>query len=280
MTERSAPLVKQARLAACIAAAGFFLVTAASAQTQLPPPAYGGADVRQDRIEALESQLREAEGRNEDLQRQLNEANREITRLRGIVGELAGVNQSLSAGETPQDGATPAPAAPPNAGSRPGGSASAAPSSLNNAQRAHTGTLGTVSAESVTPPDPGAAYSRARELLVNGQYAEAEVAFGQFLDQFPEADTASDARFWFAFTQLARNNYQDAAANFVQYLQRTPNGARAPEAQVRLGMALAGMGQTRQACGAFANLSRRYPDAPRNVRELAARESRAANCAA
>jgi hypothetical protein len=43
-------------------------------------------------------------------------------------------------------------------------------------------------------------------------------------------------------------------------------------------MALAGMGQQRQACGAFSNLARRYPNAPRNVRDLASRESRAANC--
>jgi tol-pal system protein YbgF len=127
--------------------------------------------------------------------------------------------------------------------------------------------------------DPADAYSRAREMLVSGNYAEAEVAFGDFLERYPRAENRADARFWFAFTQLARNNYQDAAANFVQYLQDTPQGPRAPEAQVRLGMALAGMDQQRQACQAFASLTRRYPNAPRNVRDLATRESRAAQCA-
>ena len=83
-----------------------------------------------------------------------------------------------------------------------------------------------------------------------------------------------------AFTQLARNNYTDAAGNFVSYLQANPNAPRAPEAQVRLGMALIGMGQQRQGCGAFANLPRRYPNAARNVRDLATREARAAQCAA
>jgi chemotaxis response regulator CheB len=55
---------------------------------------------------------------------------------------------------------------------------------------------------------------------------------------------------------------------------------------VRLGMALAGMArdgandaaELRQACGAFSSLTTRYPNAARNVRELAAREARAANC--
>ncbi len=274
MTDRSAPQFQRARLAACLAAAGFLFVTAASAQTTLPPPAFGNADARQDRIEALEEQLRDATAENERLQYEIMQRDREIQRLRGMVGELAGVNQDLA---TPRpEGENGAAPRPPN-----GQRSDAAPSGLNAAQRAATGTLGAVSAEALpTTTDPPDVYSRAREFLVNGQYAEAENAFGQFLENYPEAEQAADARFWFAFTLLARNNYQDAAANFVQYLQRTPNGPRAPEAQVRLGMALAGMGQTRQACGAYANLSRRYPNAPRAVRDLAQRESRAANCAA
>ncbi len=231
------------RLAACIAAVGLVFGPAAFAQTQLPPPAYGQADVRQDRIEALESQLRDATAQNERLQFELLQAQREVQRLRSLVGELAGVNQSLSqAGGVAPAAERPSP--PP------------------------------------APADAGAAYSQARELLLAGRNSEAEAAFGQFLQAFPNAETAADARFWFAFTLLARNNYQDAAANFVQYLQATPNGPRAPEAQVRLGMALAGLGQTRQACGAWASLATRHPNAPRNVRDLAAREARALNCQA
>lgn len=269
MTDPSAPFTKTARLAAVIAAAGFFLAIPAAAQTTLPPPAYGTADQRQDRLQELESALRDAEGRNEALQRELNEANREITRLRGMVGELAGVNQQL--------------ATPPAEGENPTLNGAAAPETLNDAQRRATGTMGSVPANSATPPppqEPGPAYTHARELLVNGQYAEAEAAFGQFIEQFPDAEQTADARFWFAFTLLARNNYQDAAANFVQYLRRTPQGPRAAEAQVRLGMALIGMDQRQQGCAAFSSLGSRYPNASRAVRDLAARESRAAQCAA
>ena len=282
MTQRSAPFSQPARFAACLAAAGFLFVAAASAQTQLPPPAYGGADARQDRIEELERQLREQTAETEELQRRLNEANREITRLRGMVGELAGVNQSLSQGQQPPaDASGPPPSTPPAATQPRGADANPAPANLNAAQQRATGTLGTVPAGAVPPPgprDPVADYSQARELLNNGRLAEAEAAFGAFLERHPSDSNAADARFWFAFTLLARNNYTDAAANFVQYLQATPNGIRAPEAQVRLGMALIGMGEQRQGCGAFANLARRYPNAPRSVRDLAAREARAAQC--
>lgn len=267
MTDRSA-IFQRSRLAACIAAAGLLFAPAALAQTQLPPPAYGQADARQDRIEELESQLREATAENERIQYELMQAQREIRRLQGMVSELTGVNQALSTPSPDAPGATPAPApaAPNNQRSQ------ATPPAP-----AQTGQLGTLSADQL-PGDAGQAYSRARELLVNGRNAEAEAAFEEFLRRFPDADTAADARFWFGYTLLARQNYADAAASFVQYLERWPRGPRAPEAQVRLGMALAGMGETRRACAAFSSLASRYPNATASVRQLAAREAGVSRC--
>ncbi len=265
----SASLKTPRRFAALLAAAGFLFALPASAQTQLPPPTYGQADQRQDRIEELETQLRDATAENERIQFELLQAQREIQRLRGLVGELAGVNQSLSQG-APAEGAPRSPAAAPQPERR-----SEAPAP----QPQQTGSLGTLPA-SALPGDAGQAYSVARELLVNGKYAEAEVAFAQFLQAFPEATTAADARFWYAFTLYARTNYEGARDGFVEYLRTAPNGPRAPEAQARLGMALAQLGQTRQACSAFANLPRRYPSAPRNVRDLATREATALRCTA
>jgi tol-pal system protein YbgF len=277
----------RALAAALIAAAGLALALPASAQTRLPPPgSYAPADARQDRIEELEEQLRQSTAENEELQRQLMLANREVTRLRGMVGDLAGVNQDAvnSLGD-------------PNApAQQPGGPSGLAPEpkpddeqlsggGYTGAQARASGTLGTLSESQLPAPsmpvrDAGDDYDAARNLLNNGQLAEAEVAFGNFLERYPEDANAADARYWLAFTLLARHSYQDAAANFVNYLQNHGTTARAPEAQVRLGMALIGMGQQRQGCGAFNQLSARYPNAARAVRDLAAREARAAQCSA
>jgi TolA-binding protein len=266
MTHRSAAIFKHTRLAAFIAAAGLSFVAPAAAQTTLPPPAFGQADARQDRIEELEGQLREATADNERLQYEIIQRDREITRLRGMVGELAGVNQSLAT--PPAEGAAPAPGgAQPTSPTPNGGGGQASNSNLNDAQRAAVGTLGAIPAS-------------ARELLVAGQLAQAETAFGDFLQAHPRANTAVDARFWLAYTQLARNNYNDAATNFLGYMRAAPNGPRAPEAQVRLGMALVGGDRRAEGCGAFSSLTTRYPNAPRNIRDLAAREARAAQCGA
>ncbi|MBL8546193.1 MAG: outer membrane protein assembly factor BamD [Hyphomonadaceae bacterium] len=296
MTQRSALFQATTRLAASVVAAGLLFAAPASAQTQLPPPAqYGNADARQDRIEELQSQLTEATAENERLQYELNQRDREIQRLRNMVGELAGVNQSLSTPPVEGDAAAGGGSTTPSAEQRSEGGP--APSSLNAAQQANTGTLGSIPAGIATPPPATAAtpeltadelYEGARALLMAGRYPDAEVAFANFLERYPNVVQTPNARFWYAFTLLARNNYGDAAASFAQYLQRTPQGPRAPEAQVRLGMALAGLArdgtndaaELRQACGAFTSLATRYPNAPRNVRDLAAREARAARCPA
>ncbi len=308
MTDQFVSPSPKIRLAACLVAAGFLFASPALAQnrqqSQAAAAAQVQADAQQDRIEALQRQLTDATAENENLQHQLMDAQREIARLRAMVGNLAQVNQDAvaaiqnpnAAQQTPTT--APSPAAPDT--SVPTGPMPAAPQSGAGGPRADNydrngaadqggkplppgaqGELGTLTERELPAlPTPSAddAYANARTLLVNGQYPEAEEAFSDFLQRYPNASTASDARFWYAFTLLARNNYQDAAANFVRYLQAAPNAPRAPEAQVRLGISLAGMGQSQQACGAFANLPRRYPNAPRNIRDPAAREARASHC--
>ncbi|MEZ5995349.1 MAG: hypothetical protein R3C25_06315 [Hyphomonadaceae bacterium] len=277
MIIRSAQLLNLSRLAACIAAAGLLFALPAAAQTQLPPPAYGQADLRQDRIEELEGQLRDATAENERLQYEIIQRDREIQRLRSMVGELAGVNQSLAT--TPPDGQEPGAAAPP----QPRADAGPAPSALNEAQRAQTGTLGTIPAGAAPPApaaDPDAPYQNARALLGAGRLPEAEQAFSDFLEQYPNVPQTANARYWFAFTLLARHNYRDAASNFLQYLQRAPRGPYGADAQVGLGVALIGMGEARQGCAALNALPRQYPNASRSARDRAAREARAADCAA
>jgi tol-pal system protein YbgF len=278
MTQRSA-FKASTRLAASLAAAGLLFVTVASAQTPLPPPQYGSADARQDRLEELQQQLTEATAENERLQNQLNQRDREIQRLRSMVGELAGVNQQLAT--PPTDGAPTTGGTPSNT---PRADAGPAPSGLNSAQQAQTGTLGTVPAGSV-PPSPAPVlsadetYARAMGYLTAGNNAQAEATFADFLERFPNVTQTANARYWYGFTLLAGGKHRDAAASFYQYLQRAPRGPRAAEAQVGLGMSLLGMGERQQGCAALRSVPRQYPNADQAVRTRAANEARAANCA-
>lgn len=282
MTDQSAPPHAFSRFVAAIAAAGFLLTLPAAAQSvrrDIDGPARAQAaqtqaDQQQDRIQELQSQLAQSTAENEDLQHQLMDAKREITRLQAMVGNLAQVNQDISNGvQQPSDGAPPQSGPAPSQESRP---LSPSGASLSGGGPLPQGQLGTMPASQTV--DPGDLYSQAQDLLRNGQYAQAEVAFGDLLERFPNVDISNDARFWYAFTLLARHNDQDAARNFIQYLHDAPNAARAPEAQVRLGMAFAEMGQTQQACTFYTNLPQRYPRAPANIRLLATNEAARNHC--
>ena len=261
MTDQSAPSYALGRLAAVVAAAGLLLAVPASAQSvrrDVDGPSRAQAqqqqaDEQQNRIEDLQAQLAAATAENESLQHQLLNSQREVARLQAMVGNLAQANQDIANGlqqdQQSGDGASvqvDPQKPPPNAGGSGGGSASLSGGPLPQGQ------LGTLPASQT--PDPGDLYSQALELLRNGQYPQAEVAFADLLEHFPTAGVANDARFWYAFTLLARHNDQDAARNFIQYLHDAPNAPRAPEAQVRLGMAFAELGQTQQACTFYTNL--------------------------
>jgi tol-pal system protein YbgF len=291
MTDQFAPPMKLGWIAAA-AIAGLLLSLPASAQSvrrdvdgaQSQAQMQSQADAQQDRIEELQSQLAAATAQNESLQHQLSDAQRENQRLQAMVGNLASVNQDLSSGNAAP---SPSPAGQNQVGQNQGQTQGAPNASSPgpgggelSGGPAPQGQLGTLPA-SVAPPapvDPGDLYSQALDQLKNGQYAEAESELADLLQNYPHANVANDARFWYAFTLLARHNDHDAAQNFIQFLHDAPNAARAPEAQVRLGMAFAEMGQTQQACTFYTNLPQRYPHAPRDIRALAVNEAARNHC--
>ncbi|MEE8173229.1 MAG: tol-pal system protein YbgF, partial [Alphaproteobacteria bacterium] len=57
-----------------------------------------------------------------------------------------------------------------------------------------------------------------------------------------------------------------------------PEGAKAPDPMVNLGMALANLERTKEACQAFAELERKFPEMPANVRQAADRGRNKARC--
>ena len=249
----------RAALAACA-----MFVTGAPAFAQAPPI---DAYERQDRIEELERQLQQATDENDRLQFQLQQAQAEVRRLQGMVTDLAAVRDARD--EVESGRAPPAPAA--NQGQR-----EASAPGPRNAQ----GKLGTLEGADLPPSDAGEAYQRARGYLLANQIRLAEDAFADFVARFGTDVNAPEARYWHAFTLLAREANTEAAAGFVDYLRRYPRGRRAPDSMVRLGVALKALGRNAQACQAFADFTRTYPNAAQNLRDLAARETRALRCTA
>ena len=121
-------------------------------------------------------------------------------------------------------------------------------------------------------------YKYALGLLRKAQYDEADSVLSAFIEVHGDHPLADNASFWRGETFYARKMFGDAARIYATNLQAYPDGGKAPDNMVKLGMALANLERTSEACQAFAELDRKYPDMPANVRQAAERGRNAAAC--
>ena len=88
-------------------------------------------------------------------------------------------------------------------------------------------------------PVPGGSdkdnYQAAFELLKEQKYAEASLAFGNFLEQFPDSDLAHNAQYWLAETHYAEREFQTAAEAFRLVVTEYPDSSKVPDALLKMG---------------------------------------------
>ncbi len=121
-------------------------------------------------------------------------------------------------------------------------------------------------------------YKYAFGLLRKAQYDEAAKILGAFIEVHHDHPLAENASYWRGETFYARKMFGDAARIYATNLQLYPEGAKAPDNMVKLGMALANLERAKEACQAFAELERKYPEMPANVRQAADRGRNTAGC--
>ncbi|MCM2343137.1 MAG: tol-pal system protein YbgF [Alphaproteobacteria bacterium] len=146
------------------------------------------------------------------------------------------------------------------------------------------GQLGTLSktAEGVfTPPatnDPTAVYESAFSLVRDGSYGQAELALTNFLTRFPDHTLAPNARYWLGETYYVRKDYQQATRVFAEAYQQAPKGPKGPDNLLKLGLSLAGLGKTQDACVALKQLTLEYGGTANPVIDRAGREMATIGC--
>lgn len=230
-------------------------------------------DVRQSEIE---SELRALTGRVEDLAYQVRQINEKLDTLVADVDYRldagAGQDSPASAGAERQ---SPTAASP---GNREAVFPPPAPEDKRQATASDGSTRAGMAGGAAAVGGSKQAYAEAYDLLRQGQYQQAAEAFGAFVDRFPQDPLAENARYWLGESFYARGDYTRATEIFVDGYQRNKTGPKAPDTLLKLGMSLAALNKTPEACATFRELGKSFPDAPRAVREKAAQESRRAGC--
>jgi tol-pal system protein YbgF len=121
-------------------------------------------------------------------------------------------------------------------------------------------------------------YNYAQQLVVRTRYTAAAAALQEFLQLYPDHKLVENAQYWLGETYYVRKLYQDAATQFLEGYQRAPEGNKAPDNLLKLGMSLAGLKKSKEACIALNKLLREFPQLSTHLRKRATTERRKLGC--
>ena len=121
-------------------------------------------------------------------------------------------------------------------------------------------------------------YRFAFDLTRQARYDEAEVAFKAFLDAHGKDDLANNARYWLAETYYVRTRFKEAAQAFFESYQNAPKGPKAADSLLKLGMSMAGLEKTSEACATFGKLRKEFSPLKPELEQALDREVKRAGC--
>ncbi|MBM7852521.1 tol-pal system protein YbgF [Methylopila capsulata] len=259
------------------------------------------------RLDRLENQMRQLNGRLDEIQFQTKRNDEALKRFQGDVdfrlqdlesgkggGAKPGRRGDAGGGATVGDlGAPPAGrssgAAPSNLGAPRGGDTIGgliddggpgddpnAPMSIRPPgarQSAAVGPTGAVpqggGGMSVGTGDPRDQFDMGVGFIQRRDYELADSTFRDFLRAYPKDPRAAEAQYWLGESLYQRKKYTDAADSFYKIYVDAPQSAKAPESMMKLGMALNGMGKKDEACATIAEAGKKYARIkPQTDREL------------
>lgn len=127
--------------------------------------------------------------------------------------------------------------------------------------------------------DPAKDFVQARQFMLAGDYDAAEAAFSAFVETYPDASHAPEARYWLGKTLTVRAAHAEAAKSYIGAIRGWPQTPWAPDAVVELARSLVALKKPADACPTLVEFARRYPKAPANVTSRATATRTQAKCA-
>ena len=261
------------------------------------------------RVTQLEEQVRQLNGRVEELNFQLlqmQEALRkaqednefrlqQLEEKRSEAGtETNAGRQTAETAEQPMDmtdGSDPSVAEAPGSGdavdwSNAGSSATlgAPPRTLGTlsvdekGETADGGTGGATVAAGPQADSPEGLYSDSYQFVLAGDYKAAEAGFTTYVDRYPDGERIADAKFWLGESLIGQERYAEAAEVFLDATKAHPASGKAPDMMLKLGVSLAAMQKTDIACATYGAIAKKYPGISSAMKERIAQEQALAGC--
>jgi tol-pal system protein YbgF len=201
------------------------------------------------RMDAMQQELRELRGQNEELAHELETLK---SRQRELYLDLDRRIQDVETAGTNGASVSPAPAAAPAA-------AVPAPAGAATAPSGSTPTPGGApAAAGMAPSSERDAYKQAFDLLREGQYAQAITAFQGFLQRHPQSGYAANAQYWLGEANYVSKQYPTAATEFRKVLDNYPDSNKVPDATLKLGYTYYELGEWAKARDSLTQVKTQY----------------------
>jgi len=117
-----------------------------------------------------------------------------------------------------------------------------------------------VVASSPDDTDGKLAYSMAFNLLKDGRYQQAILAFRKFLNDHPQSRYADNAQYWLGEANYVSRDYKTALAEFKKLLANYPKSTKAQGAELKLGYTYYEMKDWASARSSLDQLIKKYPN--------------------
>jgi tol-pal system protein YbgF len=142
-------------------------------------------------------------------------------------------------------------------------------------QQANASPSGTVALPEGSPEDR---YNYARSFLMRRDFPGAEQALRAFVETYPDNELTGAAQYWLGETYSVRNDFGTAARTFAGGFQRYPDSNKAPDNLLKLGMSLAALERTEDACITLGKLASEYPKSSASIKQRAQSERTRLQC--
>ena len=136
-----------------------------------------------------------------------------------------------------------------------------------------------------TPPlakkgEPSPMYEQARNFLKEGNFAQAEQSFREFLHHHADDALAANARYWLGESFYARKMYHQAATQFGESFENDPQGKKAADNLLKLAMSLSFIGEIPAACRALGQIPQLFPTGHERILQKQRSEYQRLSCIA
>lgn len=246
---------------------------------ETPPPgslSSGAASADTEiRLQQMERELREMRGLIEERNHEVRQLRAELERVKGDlqlqIDDMKGGSTGPVSGTAPQDSQSGGYKYTTGRGGSSSSSSSGSGTLGSYVQKPDGGLSGSTS-------DAASLYDNAFALVKNAQYGAAEKEFSAFLNQYPDHVLAGNAKYWLGETYYVRGEFEKAARVFAEGYQQYPQGAKVADNLLKLGMSLAGLGKTDDACVALGQLFKGDIKAGGSVERRAEQEMQRLGC--